>query len=63
LAQKWRRGALTLVSNICQKQSNTLLYVEEWASRDPFVKNLDAVKLKTIVAAIELLIEAPAGSR
>jgi quinol monooxygenase YgiN len=37
---------------------NTLL-VEEWKSREQFDRNLDAKKLNTIVAAIELSSEAP----
>ena len=37
----------------------TLLLVEEWESREQFERNLDATKLNTIVAAIELSNEAP----
>jgi quinol monooxygenase YgiN len=37
----------------------TLYFVEEWESRDQFERNLDAAKLNTIVAAIELSSEAP----
>jgi quinol monooxygenase YgiN len=37
----------------------TLLLVEEWESREQFERNLDATKLNTIVAAIELSSEAP----
>jgi quinol monooxygenase YgiN len=42
-----------------QKRSNILFFVEEWASRKQFEKNLDPVKLGTIVAAIELSSEPP----
>jgi quinol monooxygenase YgiN len=38
---------------------NTLLFVEEWQSREQFERNLDVRKLSTIVAAIELSSEAP----
>jgi quinol monooxygenase YgiN len=38
---------------------NTLLLVEEWASRQQFERNLDAAKLNVIVAAIEFSSEAP----
>jgi len=41
------------------KQSNALFFVEEWASREQFEKNLDTAKLRTIVAAIELSSQAP----
>jgi quinol monooxygenase YgiN len=37
----------------------TLLFVEEWESREQFERNLDTAKLNTIVAAIELSSEAP----
>jgi quinol monooxygenase YgiN len=37
----------------------SLLLVEEWQSREQFERNLDASKLSTIVAAIELSNEAP----
>jgi quinol monooxygenase YgiN len=37
----------------------TLLLVEDWESRQQFERNLDADKLNTIVAAIELSSEAP----
>jgi quinol monooxygenase YgiN len=37
----------------------TLFLVEEWESREQFERNLDAAKLNTIVAAIELSSEAP----
>jgi quinol monooxygenase YgiN len=37
----------------------TLCLVEEWDSREQFERNLDAAKLNTIVAAIELSSEAP----
>jgi quinol monooxygenase YgiN len=37
----------------------TLLLVEEWESRQQFERNLDADKINTIVAAIELSSEAP----
>ena len=37
----------------------TLLLAEEWESREQFERNLDAAKLNTIVAAIELSSEAP----
>jgi len=37
----------------------TLLFIEEWESREQFEHNLDTVKLNTIVAAIELSSEAP----
>ena len=37
----------------------TLLFVEEWASREQFERNLNAEKLNTIVTAIELSREAP----
>jgi quinol monooxygenase YgiN len=37
----------------------TLILVEEWESREQFERNLDAAKLNTIVAAIELSSEAP----
>jgi quinol monooxygenase YgiN len=40
-------------------KQNTLLLVEEWQSREQFDRNLDAKKLNTIVAAIELCSEAP----
>jgi quinol monooxygenase YgiN len=36
-----------------------LFLVEEWESREQFERNLDAAKLNTIVAAIELSSEAP----
>ena len=38
---------------------NALLLIEEWDTREQFNLNLDADKLKTIVAAIELCSEAP----
>jgi quinol monooxygenase YgiN len=37
----------------------TLFLVEEWESREQFERNLDAAKLNTIVAAIELSNQAP----
>ena len=37
----------------------TLFLVEEWESREQFERNLDAAKLNTIVAAIELSSKAP----
>src|SRR5271154_3803279 len=37
----------------------TVLMVEEWETREQFERNLDAVKLNTLVAAIELSSEAP----
>jgi quinol monooxygenase YgiN len=37
----------------------TLLLVEEWESRGQFERNLDAIKLNTIVAAIELSSHPP----
>jgi quinol monooxygenase YgiN len=37
----------------------TLLFVEEWESREHFEHNLDMAKLNAIVAAIELCSEAP----
>ena len=37
----------------------TLFLVEEWETREQFECNLDASKLNTIVAAIELSSEAP----
>src|SRR5712675_3208728 len=37
----------------------TLFLVEDWESREQFENNLDAAKLNTIVAAIELCSEAP----
>lgn len=37
----------------------TLLFVEEWESREQFERNVDTAKLNTIVAAIELSSEAP----
>jgi quinol monooxygenase YgiN len=37
----------------------TLFLVEEWETREQFEINLDAAKLNTIVAAIELSSEAP----
>jgi quinol monooxygenase YgiN len=37
----------------------TLMFVEEWESREQFERNLDAAKLNTIVAAIELSDQAP----
>jgi quinol monooxygenase YgiN len=37
----------------------TLLLVEEWQSREQFERNLDARKLRTLVAVIELSDEAP----
>jgi len=37
----------------------TLFLVEDWESREQFEHNLDAAKLNTIVAAIELCSEAP----
>jgi quinol monooxygenase YgiN len=37
----------------------TMFFVEEWESREHFERNLDAAKLNTIVAAIELSDEAP----
>src|SRR5258707_8319809 len=37
----------------------TLLLVEEWESREQFERSLDAAKLNTIVAAIELSSKAP----
>src|SRR5215212_10730725 len=37
----------------------TLLLVEEWESREQFERNLDSIKLNTIVAAIELSSQAP----
>src|SRR4051812_24128252 len=37
----------------------TLFLVEEWESREQFERNLDAIKLNTIVAAIELSSQAP----
>jgi quinol monooxygenase YgiN len=37
----------------------TLLFVEEWESREQFERNLDTAKLNTIVAAIELSSDAP----
>jgi quinol monooxygenase YgiN len=37
----------------------SLILVEEWQSREHFERNLDASKLSTIVAAIELSSEAP----
>jgi len=39
--------------------SKTLLLVEEWESRGQFELNLDATRLNTIVAVIELSSEAP----
>lgn len=46
-----------LYANIDKRQM--LLFVEEWESREQFERNLDATKLNTIVAAIELSSEAP----
>jgi quinol monooxygenase YgiN len=40
-------------------KGETLLLVEEWASRQQFERNLDAAKLNVIVAAIEFSGEAP----
>jgi quinol monooxygenase YgiN len=37
----------------------TLFLVEEWESREQFERNLDAIKLNTIVAVIELSSQAP----
>lgn len=37
----------------------SLLLIEEWETREQFELNLDANKLNTIVAAIELSSEAP----
>jgi quinol monooxygenase YgiN len=37
----------------------TLFLLEEWESREQFERNLDAVKLNTIVAMIELSSHAP----
>ena len=37
----------------------TLLLAEEWESREQFERNLDTVKVNTIVAAIELSSEPP----
>ncbi len=37
----------------------TLLFVEDWESREQFERNLDAAKLNAIVSAIELCSEAP----
>ncbi len=37
----------------------TLLFVEDWESREHFERNLDAAKLNAIVSAIELCSEAP----
>ena len=37
----------------------TLMFVEEWVSREQFERNLNAEKLNTIVTAIELSREAP----
>jgi quinol monooxygenase YgiN len=37
----------------------TLFLVEEWESREQFERNLDAAKINTIVAAIELSNAAP----
>jgi quinol monooxygenase YgiN len=37
----------------------TLLFVEEWSSREHFERNLNAEKLNTLVTAIELSREAP----
>ena len=38
---------------------NILLLVEEWESREEFDRQLDPVKLRTLVAAIEFCSEAP----
>ena len=38
---------------------NILVLVEEWESREEFDRQLDPVKLKTLVAAIEFCSEAP----
>jgi quinol monooxygenase YgiN len=46
-----------LYSNLDKR--NTLLLVEEWASRQQFERNLDAAKLNVIVAAIEFSRQAP----
>jgi quinol monooxygenase YgiN len=40
-------------------QRQTLLFMEEWESREQFERSLDATKINTIVAAIELSSEAP----
>jgi quinol monooxygenase YgiN len=40
-------------------KGESLILVEEWQSREHFERNLDASKLSTIVAAIELSSEAP----
>lgn len=37
----------------------TLLFVEDWESREQFERNLDTAKLNAIVSAIELCSEAP----
>jgi quinol monooxygenase YgiN len=37
----------------------TLLFVEDWESREQFERNLDAAKLNAIVSVIELCHEAP----
>jgi quinol monooxygenase YgiN len=37
----------------------TLLFVEDWESREQFERNLDAAKLNAIVSAIDLCSEAP----
>jgi quinol monooxygenase YgiN len=37
----------------------TLLFVEDWESREQFERNLDAAKLNAIVSVIELCTEAP----
>jgi quinol monooxygenase YgiN len=37
----------------------TVYLVEEWESREQFERNLDSIKLNTIVAAIELSTHAP----
>ena len=37
----------------------TLLFVEDWESREQFERNLDAAKLNAIVSIIELCSEAP----
>lgn len=37
----------------------TLLFVEDWESREHFERNLDEAKLNAIVSAIELCREAP----
>ena len=40
-------------------KQRTLFLVEEWESRQQFERNLDAERLNTIVAAIELSSESP----